>query len=125
MGRLIDADALSEWIDKRVVSHFTEFDKCAIKGIIDRQPTIEIPTWIPCAEKLPSEDGDYLTTVEIADGMRRYRVVHFANDLYEVDDYNFADLKGKCGWCLDDNEIGWHLANVEAWQPIQPYREGE
>src|SRR5574344_709069 len=31
---------------------------------IDSQPTVEVPQWIPCSERLPEETGYYLCSVE-------------------------------------------------------------
>ena len=51
--RLIDADALKE--------EFTCKGDEWINNIIDSEPTIDaVSEWIPCSDRLPSEDGKYL-----------------------------------------------------------------
>ena len=51
--RLIDADALKE--------EFTCEGDEWINNIIDSEPTIDaVSEWIPCSDRLPSEDGKYL-----------------------------------------------------------------
>ena len=50
--RLIDADALKANIN---TAFWSEIGK-----LIDDAPTIEVPKWIPCSERLPNEDGWYL-----------------------------------------------------------------
>lgn len=54
--RLIDADALP--YEKQVLSIDEEW--CLKVADIDATPTIEQPTWISCAERLPTEGGTYL-----------------------------------------------------------------
>ena len=34
----------------------------AIDSIIEFEPTVDIPQWIPCSERLPEENGRYLVT---------------------------------------------------------------
>ena len=66
MARLIDADTMLEYLnlmyDKQNDSD--EPFNCAVLGAINyikhKAPTIEMPKWIPCSERLPSEDGWYL-----------------------------------------------------------------
>ena len=33
-------------------------------GEFERLVDVEVPKWIPCSERLPSENGDYLVTLE-------------------------------------------------------------
>ena len=65
MSRYIDADALRETIEfchyfGDVGTTFNASEKEALMQIIDGAPTIEVPKWIPCSERLPEDSGDYL-----------------------------------------------------------------
>ena len=71
--RLIDADAFKNYIQSGLedVRHlFKDNGKRAekiIEGIcedIDEQPTIELPHWIPCSERLPECEQEVLICTE-------------------------------------------------------------
>ena len=56
MTRLIDADALKEYIDCGHLRNPCEvcFSELDVVNLIDAQPTIDAePHWIPCSERLP------------------------------------------------------------------------
>lgn len=55
--RLIDADALREKLIE-YIGLTNGFDRA-----FNEAPTIEIPQWIPCGERLPEKEGDYLVTL--------------------------------------------------------------
>lgn len=65
--RIIDADKLKEriantadlggWIGDTI----TQIKQLAIK-YIDSVPSVDMPTWIPCSERLPEREGRYLCT---------------------------------------------------------------
>ena len=64
------------------------------------------PKWIPCSEKMPKEEGDYLVTDEAA-GMAEML----------IDKYIRCD-DGKWVWLYSQHAI--------AWMPLpEPYKEGE
>lgn len=70
MSRYIDADELYvDWYDSFVADDGTTHDNIPFisKGQIDDAPTIDIPTWIPCSERLPEHDEDVLITDEYGD----------------------------------------------------------
>lgn len=70
-----------------------------VEEIINTEPINN--GWIPCSERLPDKEGDYLTTV---DGCMVVDITLFANG-------NFIDFLGE-----EDNSI-------IAWQPLpQPYK---
>lgn len=77
------------------------------KGKADR------PTWIPCSEKLPSKQGQYLVAFPLCNGEPWVYVLSFCKGkFYETDD-EWGDVE------YDD---------VTAWMPLpEPYgeREGE
>lgn len=117
--RLIDADALLE--------HVWDADtRVGYVQVVDRQDIENAPTieprpqrWIPVDEGRPKDGTDCLVTyshgwVEIAT---------FAEDLYEVDEYNFHDKRGVEGWFYLDDEYGYQeYSDVIAWQPLpEPY----
>ncbi len=112
--RPIDADAVLEYLnlmyDKQNDSD--EPFNCAVLGVINyikhKAPTIEVPKWIPCSERLPSKDGEYLTT---------YRWTGRSGTEYEevwVMDFDHGRFTGE--------ETGIILA----WMPLpKPYGERE
>ena len=81
--------------------------------------------WIPVSERLPAEEGRYLC----AYGKNEMNVYPFSNDLYLVDDYDFAEYKfeKKKGFYTDYSEWGYCEANfIKAWQPLpEAYKESE
>ena len=65
MSRYIDADALMEDIcslyrDEDHIDYNVAIADAL--NVIDEQPTVDIPQWIPCSERLPEENGRYLVT---------------------------------------------------------------
>ena len=78
MSRYIDADALKIDISRLHAlndeaeirrayelnphSTMTDFEDTLVSvfDTIDEAPTIEVPKWIPCSERLPEDSGDYL-----------------------------------------------------------------
>ena len=84
--------------------------------------------WIPCQERLPEEDGDYLVLYYTPSAYKpyyTYDVTSFANDLYRIDKYDFSDKKEQKGWYYCDQEYGFCEDNsVYAWMPLpEPLRE--
>lgn len=73
----------------------------------------DIPTWIPCSEGLPKQDGRYLCTVVVA--YRNPRELYYApKDLAtETDENTWRDTDG----------FYVHNWFVDAWMPIpEPWR---
>lgn len=98
MSRLIDAEDIVDIINdfvKVIVAH-SEFTKGYVEAhksfakLIDEMPTIEQPTWISCAERLPDEEQEVLCLTP--DGS--FRVF--------VDDYT-----GRCTNCHEENLMDW------------------
>ncbi len=125
--RLIDADALMATLSHNCypVQHdMTSIEPgMTLMGIlqaIQEQPTIEPQRWIPVTEKLPEEDGEYLVANRTIKGKPYvYGIDTFANDLYQVDKYDFSDKKGKRGWVYFHDEYGYlEDKTVVAWMPL-------
>lgn len=119
MSRLIDAENLDFVSYQGVPDGYDDsFDSGVLyaMNLIDEQPTIDaIPVWIPCSERSPEEDGQYLITV-------KYKHV---NDSYE-------DVYAEHGEWFDgkwDMFSFGHCGEVEdiiAWMPLpQPYKMDE
>lgn len=103
--RPIDADRLLE--EKRVHTYYHLKNGDIAIPIIDikNAPTIE-PKWIPCSERLPKRDGDYLVTFHHKWPDREYKTV-------EVEEFRSGGF--------DENLY----VKVIAWMPLpEPYKEG-
>lgn len=108
--------------------HTTNIDKVAMKQIIrdELSVTQKSGKWIPVSERLP-EDGTYLVTVNRITSLPKVEIDSFAKDLYKVDEFDFCDKKGKCGWYNYDSEYGyWEDEKVIAWMPLpKPFEPQE
>lgn len=116
--RPIDADALRAEMYYEAFETDTEWQRwdggCWIRykmfeRAVDAAPTIEIPQWIPCSERLPS-DGEYVLVAEKWHGyVWMWRLQHIDDEpTWEVNGYN-----------IDIDE-------AVAWMPLpKPYRKGE
>ena len=82
--------------------------------------------WIPVTERLPIQEGEYLVTVNNIGGRPFRSIVRWANNLYNVDRYDFPFAKRK-GWYYYDSEWGYcEETDVIAWMPLpEPYKESE
>lgn len=125
MVRLIDADALK----KRLIEKRREIEEArrygwefasnginaaifltgceAAKRSIDAEPH-----WIPCSERMPNDDKDYLVT----DG-ESMAVGYYRTDAKAWDNVNF-------GW-LEHREETCGLKTVVAWMPLPEPYEGD
>ena len=118
MGRLIDADNLKKDIAKLHVLHdekeirrlyyanphtsLADFEEILVRifDAIEAAPTIDVPTWIPCSERLPSEETSVLVTFGYGE---------IGIDIHTV------------GWA--NNSWVWHDDAI-AWMPLpKPYEE--
>jgi hypothetical protein len=83
-----------------------------VKRTINAQPKTD---WIPCEERLPSDDGKYLVTEMVRTALRKYYTV--GSSYFNGETWH-SDFKGKFG----GKDIG---RTVIAWQPLpQPYKKG-
>lgn len=102
--RLIDADALIEFID---LGHYRNplelcYSDQYVVDMIESRPTADVPQWIPCSERLPYSQEDVL-----------------------CDD----DGRVTIGYYTDE-EVGWHDTHSyriypTAWMPLpEPWKGG-
>lgn len=93
-------------------------------GTVRTYPIIEAG-WIPCSERLPLSEGKYLVTC--SNIITSYiDVARWANNLHEVDEYDFP-FNNDAGFYGYDSEYGyWELTNVIAWMPLpEAYKESD
>ncbi len=69
----------------------------------------DIPTWIPCSERLPSDDNDYL----VVDGDGEMAVGYYRDDADAWDNSCFGWLERE-----DEDEHPTRLGKVVAWMPL-------
>lgn len=81
--------------------------------------------WIPVTGKRTPKDGQLvLVTLPGIGGHRYMEVIHYAEDLYKVDDYDFHDKKGVPGFYRYDSEWGYcEVRDIIAWAEVEPYME--
>ena len=111
--RLIDADAFKNYIQSGLedVRHFfkdnEKWAEAVVKSFcedIDEQPTIELPKWIPCSERLPKEN-------ECVGNVWKYYLIQ---DEYE--DMHVAHLSSR-GWETIESFKALEC-DVVAWMPL-------
>ena len=85
--------------------------KPSIKAVMDTitLSSSENPNkWIPCSERLPEEDGDYLVTTKW--------IGSYSGDVYIETHVAYYRKKPK----------EWDCVDIIAWMPLpEPYKEGE
>lgn len=110
--RLIDADALKRKSQKVATEAWKLRIKATVEVIlnqfidyIDAAPTIKPePQWIPCSERLPEKEGNYLITAQPAyNHAKDIRIAHWSSR-----------------W------VGYVKSEIIAWMPLpEPYEEGQ
>lgn len=116
--RIIDADRLMQHIKHKLcISSFDYLmaSEKAIINVIESEPSVEMPTWIPCSERMPSDYNDYL----VIDGDGEMAVGCYRDGL---DAWDSSCL----GWLERDNddELPTRLGKVVAWMPLPEPWEG-
>ena len=107
MSRYVDTDVLKAKL-MEYIGLTNGFERA-----FNEAPTIEIPTWIPCSERLPEEPFGCLVTVYWEDP--------YSGEYYQIY-HETVGYDGE-GW---NNADGWTLPyEVIAWMPLpEPYKEG-
>lgn len=135
MTRLIDADALKEYID---CGHLRDpgelcFSEIDVVELIDAQPTVDlrkvtqdyasdttidtVPKWIPCSERLPEIKEHYVSETCLV--------------CLDNGAIGFSELQenifGQVGWsCEREDDYHEPLGDVIAWMPLpEPYEVEE
>ena len=89
----------------------------------------DLSKWIPVTERLPEENGKYLTvfTINTIPPRPVMEVCCYAKDLYKVDKYDFQDKKRKSGFYQYDSEWGFfEMSDISHWMPLpEPPKDGE
>ena len=81
------------------------------------EPLTNCQQWIPVAERLPEENGNYLV-VKNGYNTRWIDVLSFAKDGRKVDKYDFQ-RKWKNVWYTYDSEYGYiTIGSVTHWKPL-------
>lgn len=97
------------------------------RGFEDARKRYEKPQgeWIPCKDRLPEKQGQYLITSHCG----VIGVLYYSPDLYSVDKHDFCRYKihRKAGWYDYDSECGYfEYSTPKAWQELpEPYEEEE
>lgn len=117
--RLIDADAFIKMMEEKC-DHDAALDELVLRvcrGGINMMPTIEVPQWIPCSERLPDKEGRYLV----------WAVMSFVPDhIDEPNTYQGTTIASYFERLTPFKWFGDHVEQVIAWMPLpEPYMEGE
>ena len=111
--RLIDAEMCRYGFLERQAL-FDRNDFAQALGVIDRQPTIELPQWIPVTERLPKK---YIGEWLCCDKYGNIFILRYEN----------TTPNGDCVFCYTDND-GYSVSghDVVAWMPLpEPWKGGE
>jgi len=130
--RLIDANKVFPWYlkafsaeeageERAIGPDEVRFSMNDIRENLDN--ILTEPVWIPCNERQPEEDGEYLVTLRWSDYPNSVETLYFTNDLSSVDEVGYAGEK-RPGWYEYDSDYGcYEIDNVIAWMPRpEPYK---
>ena len=76
-----------------------------------------MPKWNKTSEVKPTKEKQYLCC-DIYLGIPYFKVLWWSNNLSEVNDFEFPNLKGECGFYRDDPEWGYVESFCDYWQEI-------
>lgn len=130
--RLIDANKVFPWYlkafsaeeageERAIGPDEVRFSMNDIRENLDN--ILTEPVWIPCNERQPEEDGEYLVTLRWSNYPNRVETLHFTNDLSSIDEVGYAGEK-RPGWYEYDSDYEcYEIDNVIAWMPRpEPYK---
>ena len=130
--RLIDANKIFPWYlkafsveeageERAIGPDEVRFSMNDIRENLDNIPT-ELD-WIPCSQRLPEEDGEYIVTLRWGNYPNSTDTLLFTNDLSSVDEVGYAGEK-RPGWYEYDSDYGcYEIDNVIAWMlRPEPYK---
>lgn len=113
MSRLIDADALKDWLEIVPLTGDGGVDINDLVEHIDLMPTAR--EWIPCSERTPKEEDEYICTMEDGQVQECGFVPRSVN--YKMTGWSTCEADGFK--LLRDEEI-------LAWMPLpEPYEDSE
>lgn len=95
-----------------------------IIDIINAQPKLN--EWIPCSERMPEKDGDYLVWYFVDENRQGYEVSNFDTDMGENGEFGYWQdyYDNQTLGFLDSEWI--EFETVVAWQPLpEPYEVKE
>lgn len=99
--RIIDADRLMQHIKHKLcISSFDYLmgSEKAIINAIESEPSVEMPTWIPCSERMPKIGQKVLASTKKTVFTQVFKGYH-------------SDPKR---WAWENNRV----KKIEAWQPL-------
>ena len=136
--RLIDADAFKNYIQNGLedVRHFFKDNgkraEKIIEGIcedIDEQPTIELPKWIPCSERLPEEHESIWAKAKGTDRWSEAMWEKQSDEVIVTELFEDGTTRTDTA-CTHDGE--WYVKvkivkrKIIAWMPLpEPWKGGE
>lgn len=110
-------DELNEWsnLDKEM-NELVLLGIDTFKRMINKQPKVD--KWIPCSEKLPEKDGDYLVWYFVDENRQGYEVSNFDTDMGENGEFGYWQdyYDNQTLGFLDSEWI--EFETVVAWQPL-------
>lgn len=94
-----------------------------LMNVLEKQLKEPKTKWTP-ASTPPKQDGKYLVLTHYFD-CDNIEILSYANNLYEVDDFDFYYAEERGGWYEYDSEYGYCECNgVVAWRELpEPYKE--
>lgn len=108
------------WLETWINTKDIEALDIAIEAL-EKEPKLK---WIP-ASTPPKQDGKYLVSTHYFD-CDKMEILGYANNLYEVDNYDFWDAEERAGWYEYDAEYGYCECNgVVKWCELPQLDEKE